>query len=110
MAYKGAGTSLGGVAGTGGVVNKDAAEGKPEVDESKPSTNLQIRFHNGERATLKLNMTHTVGDIHAFVMSAAPVEGEYSLMTGFPPKPLADPSATLESINLKNAAIIQKIM
>ena len=51
-------------------------------------------------------MTHTVGDIHAFVFSAAPVEGEYRLVTGFPPKPLEDPSATLESINLKNAAII----
>ena len=55
-------------------------------------------------------MTHTVGDIHAFVMAAAPVEGEYSLVTGFPPKPLADPSATLESIGLKNAMIQQKIM
>ena len=51
-------------------------------------------------------MTHTVGDIHAFVFSAAPVEGEYRLVTGFPPKPLEDPGATLESINLKNAAII----
>ena len=50
-------------------------------------------------------MTHTVGDIHAFVMAAAPVEGEYSLVTGFPPKPLSDPSATLESIGLKNAMI-----
>lgn len=110
VAFSGGGASLGGTAGVGGTVNKDAADGKPAVDESKPKTNLQIRFHNGERATLTLNMTHTVGDIHAYVMSAAPVEGEYSLVTGFPPKPLSDPGATLESIGLKNAAIIQKIV
>ena len=87
-------------------VNKGAVDGKPIVDESQPKTNLQIRFHNGERTILTLNMTHTVGDIHAFVMSAAPVQGVYSLMTGFPPKPLNDPGATLESIGLKNAAVI----
>ena len=110
VAFSGGGASLGGTTGVGGSVNKDAAGGKPTVDESKPKTNLQIRFHNGERATLTLNMTHTVGDIHAFVMAAAPVEGEYSLVTGFPPKPLSNPGATLESIGLKNAAIIQKIM
>ena len=106
MAYAGTGTSLGGTAVVGGAVNKDATDGRPEVDESKPTTNLQIRFHNGERAILKLNMTHTVGDIHSFVFAVAPVEGEYRLVTGFPPKPLEDPSASLESIKLKNAAII----
>ena len=41
-------------------------------------------------------MTHTVSDIHAYVMNAAPVDGEYSLITGFPPKPLSDPSKTIE--------------
>ena len=77
VAYSGEGASLGGTAGVGGAVNKDAADGKPVVDEGAPKTNIQIRFHNGERATLTLNMTHTVQDIHTFVMSAAPVEGEY---------------------------------
>ena len=64
---------VGGTTGVGGTVNKDTVDGKPIVDELKPKTNLQIRFHNGERTILTLNMTHTVGDIHAFVMSAAPV-------------------------------------
>jgi len=50
-------------------------------------------------------MTHTVGDIHNFVMCAAPIDGEYQLVSGFPPKPLADASKTIEQAGLKNAAI-----
>ena len=55
-------------------------------------------------------MSHTVSDIHAFVMNAAPVDGEYQLVSGFPPKPLDDPSKTIEQAGLKNAAITQKIL
>ena len=55
-------------------------------------------------------MTHTVGDIHGFVMSAAPIDGEYQLVSGFPPKPLNDPSKTVEQAGLKNAAVTQKII
>ena len=50
-------------------------------------------------------MTHTVNDIHSYVMTAAPVEGEYQLVSGFPPKPLNDPSKTIEAAGLKNAAV-----
>lgn len=110
ISFSGTGTALGGVAGTGGAVNKDSAEGKPVVDASKPTTRLQIRFHNGERAALEVNLHHTIADIHTFVMCAAPVEGEYSLVSGFPPKPLADPGMTIEAAGLKNAAITQKIL
>jgi len=55
---------LGEVGGVGGEVNKDSADGKPAVDASQPTTNLQIRFHNGERASLTVNLTHTVQHIH----------------------------------------------
>uniref|UniRef100_A0A7S3IGW1 NSFL1 cofactor p47 n=1 Tax=Strombidium inclinatum TaxID=197538 RepID=A0A7S3IGW1_9SPIT len=110
VAYSGAGHSLGGATGVGGEVNKESADGKPVVDASQPSTTLQIRFHNGERVSLTVNMTHTVGDIHNYVMVAAPVEGEYQLVTGFPPKPLSDPSKTVQEAGLKNAALTQKIM
>ena len=96
--------------GAGGIVNKDNSDGKPVVDDTQPTTNVQIRFHNGERVSLTLNMTHTVADIHAYVMNAAPVEGEYQLVSGFPPKPLSDPTKTIEQAGLKNAAITQKIL
>ena len=59
---------------------------------------------------MTLNLTHTVADIHSFVMAAAPVDGEYQLVSGFPPKPLSDPSKTIEQAGLKSAAITQKIV
>ncbi len=83
--------------------------GKPIVDESKEKTQLQFRFHNGQRASLEVNLTHTVADLHAYVMSVAPVEGAYKLLAGFPPKPLTDPSATIQSAGLQRAAITQKL-
>ncbi|KAI7896695.1 uncharacterized protein EV154DRAFT_535637 [Mucor mucedo] len=41
----------------------------PTVDESQPTTNIQIRLGNGTRLTAKLNHTHTVGDIRHFIDS-----------------------------------------
>jgi len=49
----------------------------PPVDESQPKTTIQIRFHNGERASITLNLSHHVSDIHEYVMTAAPVDGDY---------------------------------
>lgn len=108
VAYSGAGATLGGTDGVGLEVNKDT--GKPIVDESQPTTNLQIRFHNGEREVVTFNLSHTIGDLHQYIMNAAPVDGSYQLVSGFPPKPVGDPSLTLESAGLKAAAITQKIL
>lgn len=109
VAYSGAGVAMGGVQGQGLSVDKNAG-GLPPVDESKPKTTLQIRFHNGEKASITMNLDRTVADIHEYLMSAAPVDGDYQLIFGFPPKPLSDPSKTLEAAGLKNAAITQKII
>ena len=91
-------------------MNTSDASGKPKVDESKPKTQIQFRFHNGQRATLEVNTTHTIADLHAYVMSVAPVDGTYSLISGFPPKPISDnTSQTLEDAKLLKAAITQKL-
>lgn len=90
-------------------VNKEAGA-LPVVDETQPKTTIQIRFHNGERASISLNLTHRVSDIHDYVMNAAPVDGEYQLISGFPPKALADPQKTIGEAGLKNASITQKIV
>ena len=50
-------------------------------------------------------MTHTVADIHEYIKVAAPVDGEYQLVSGFPPKPLTDSTKTIQEAGLKNAAI-----
>ena len=40
VAYSGEGTGLGGTQGTGGAVDKNSTQGKPNVDTSKPTTNI----------------------------------------------------------------------
>jgi len=43
-------------------------------------------------------------------MTAAPTDGEYQLISGFPPKPLTDPSKTVVEAGLKGAKITQKLI
>ena len=76
VAYSGSGMSMGGVTGVGLIVDKTAG-GLPPVDESKPKTTIQIRFHNGERTSITINLDRRVADIHEYVMIAAPVDGDY---------------------------------
>ena len=110
VSFLGDGTSLGeAVKSVGGTVDTAATGGKPVVDESKPKTVIQFRFHNGQRATLDVNLDHKVGDLHNYIATVAPVDGNYELINGFPPKPLNDPSATIEEAGLVKASITQKL-
>ena len=86
-------------------MNTAATGGKPVVDESKPKTQIQFRFHNGQRATLDVNHDHKVQDLHNYIAVVAPVDGNYQLINGFPPKPLNDPDATIEGAGLIKASI-----
>ena len=96
ISFSGEGTSMGAAAAsTGGAVDLSATGGKPVVDESKPKTQIQFRFHNGQRGQLEVNMTHKVADLHTYIQFVAPVDGSYQLIAGFPPKPLTDPSKTI---------------
>ena len=78
---------------------------RPLVDTSKPRTTLRITLYTGQNTTLDLNMSHTVADIHTYVMSVAPTAGSYQLLSGYPPRPLADPSATIKAAKLSNANV-----
>ena len=110
ISFSGDGNKMGEeVKSTGGAVNTAATGGKPVVDESKPKTQIQFRFHNGQRATLDVNLDHKVSDLHSYLSVVAPVEGSYQLINGFPPKPLNDPNATIEEAKLVKASITQKL-
>jgi len=110
ISFSGEGAKMGEeVKSTGGAVNTAATGGKPVVDESKPKTQIQFRFHNGQRATLDVNLDHKVQDLHNYISAVAPVDGNYQLINGFPPKPLNDPSATIEGAGLVKASITQKL-
>ena len=78
ISFSGAGTSMGAATESqGGAVDTSATGGKPVVDESKPKTQIQFRFHNGQRASIDVNMDHKVSDLHTYIAFVAPVEGSY---------------------------------
>jgi len=81
------------------------------VDQTLPSTSIQLRLADGTRMVANFNYHHTIGDIRAFI-DASRSEGNrnYQLQAvGFPPKPLTDPSQTIEQAGLANSVVIQKL-
>lgn len=88
-----------------------AADESVKVDESQPTTNLQIRLSDGSRLVIKLNHSHTVGDLRNYIKVSRPEyrDREFSLLTTFPNKELTDNSATLKDANLLGAAILLRL-
>ncbi|EEA07313.1 UBX domain-containing protein [Cryptosporidium muris RN66] len=81
------------------------------VDESKPITTLQFRFHNGQRKVFKFNEDQTIADIHNVFMECAPVDGEYYLTFGFPPKKIElNLGTTIKDAGLLQETISQKLI
>ena len=39
----------------------------PDLDESKPTTNLQIILHNGKRVQRKFNLSNTIQHVQAYI-------------------------------------------
>lgn len=83
---------------------------RPIVNQKKPKTNIRINLYTGQSVTLEVNMDHTVADLHTYVMSVAPIAGSYQLMSGYPMKPLADPSKTIKAAGLKQANVTMTLV
>lgn len=81
------------------------------LDESLPSTLLQLRLADGTPVIGQFNYNHTVGDIRAFIDASSPnATGSYQLQTvGFPPTTLNDPNQTIEQAGLANSVVRQKM-
>jgi UBX domain-containing protein 1 len=78
-------------------------EGCVTVDTSKPTTKIQIRFHDGSKKAQEFNQDQTVGDLRAF---CSQVTGQaMTIKGGFPPKPLTDDAQTLKDAGLCGAAV-----
>eukprot|EP00163_Fabomonas_tropica_P007249 TRINITY_DN1696_c0_g1_i2.p1 TRINITY_DN1696_c0_g1~~TRINITY_DN1696_c0_g1_i2.p1 ORF type:complete len:342 (-),score=89.83 TRINITY_DN1696_c0_g1_i2:361-1386(-) len=99
-----AGSSAGGGAGT-------ASTSAPTnvVDDSKPTTSIQIRLSDGTRIKGKFNLDQTVGDLRKFISSARPDSGNFDLQTRAvgPPTTLSDDSQTIEAAGLANSVVMQ---
>lgn len=81
------------------------------LDESQPTTNIQIRLSDGTRLVAHMNHTHTVGDIRKYIVVARPEyeASTFILLTTFPHQELMDEKATLKDANLLNAVIVQRL-
>lgn len=81
------------------------------VDDSAPTTNLQIRLADGSRLVGRFNHTHSVGDLRTFIVGSRPqyATANFVMMTTFPNKELTDEKLTLTEANLLNAVIVMRV-
>ncbi|KAJ8554552.1 hypothetical protein K7X08_025230 [Anisodus acutangulus] len=116
--FQGVGRTLGSTSSTEqvdsiGAISSFTAAPSPSVglvvDQSKPSTSIQLRLADGTRMVSRFNYQHRVRDIRGFIDASRPGESRsYQLQTvGFPPKQLSDLDQTLEQAGLANSVVIQ---
>eukprot|EP00927_Polykrikos_kofoidii_P068304 TRINITY_DN63667_c0_g1_i1.p1 TRINITY_DN63667_c0_g1~~TRINITY_DN63667_c0_g1_i1.p1 ORF type:complete len:179 (-),score=37.29 TRINITY_DN63667_c0_g1_i1:155-691(-) len=104
-AFAGEGITLGGGSSAAAApVTVQTEAGSVQLDSSKPTTKVQIRFPDGQRRAQEFNQDHTVGDLRSFCIQC--VGGQsMAIMGGFPPKELTDDSVTLKAGGLCGAAV-----
>lgn len=83
---------------------------KFEVDQSQPTTSVQIRLADGTRMVCRMNLTHTVLDLRNFINASRPenLTRPYTIGTTFPNRTLDDNTATVEAAGLKNSVVVQR--
>ncbi|KAJ3057092.1 hypothetical protein HK097_000556 [Rhizophlyctis rosea] len=88
----------------------NAPTGAFSVDESQPTTSIQIRLADGTRLVAKFNHTHTVADLRRFINASRSGEAarNYVLQTTFPVKVLTDDAASIKDAGLLNAVVAQR--
>eukprot|EP01094_Clydonella_sp_ATCC50884_P005203 TRINITY_DN1416_c0_g1_i2.p1 TRINITY_DN1416_c0_g1~~TRINITY_DN1416_c0_g1_i2.p1 ORF type:complete len:242 (-),score=60.93 TRINITY_DN1416_c0_g1_i2:220-945(-) len=87
-----------------------ASAPKPTVDESRPTTSIQLRLADGTRLVAKFNLDSLVGDVYAFVQAARPMQGDsFELRTAFPPQPLTNMGETVQEAGIAGAALVQRM-
>lgn len=81
-----------------------------EVDQSQPTTSIQLRLADGTRMVCRMNLTHTIGDIRNFINASNPVNLTrlYTIGTAFPNKTLDDDTQSIKDAGLANSVILQK--
>ncbi|PPQ70341.1 hypothetical protein CVT24_013002 [Panaeolus cyanescens] len=81
-----------------------------EVDQSQPTTSIQIRLADGTRMVCRMNLTHTVGDIRNFINASRPENRvrQYTIGTTFPNRTLDDDTATIQGAGLVNTVVVQR--
>ncbi|KAH9992548.1 SEP-domain-containing protein [Russula compacta] len=80
------------------------------VDQTKPTTSIQVRLADGTRMVARVNLTHTVGDLRSFINASRPENNArpYTIGTTFPNRTLDDNSVTIEAAGLLNSVVVQR--
>ncbi|PIN18703.1 Protein tyrosine phosphatase SHP1/Cofactor for p97 ATPase-mediated vesicle membrane fusion [Handroanthus impetiginosus] len=81
------------------------------VEETQPSTSIQLRLADGTRMISRFNNYHTIRDVRGFIDASRP-DGPrtYQLQSmGFPPKQLTNLDQTIEEAGIANSVVIQKL-
>jgi len=91
-------------------VEKPAMLTKFEVDQTQPTTSIQIRLTDGTRIVARMNLTHTVGDIRNFINASRPenLSRPYTIGTTFPNRTLEDDKVTIQAAGLVNSVVVQR--
>eukprot|EP00397_Hematodinium_sp_SG-2012_P039158 GEMP01042714.1.p1 GENE.GEMP01042714.1~~GEMP01042714.1.p1 ORF type:complete len:390 (+),score=95.02 GEMP01042714.1:40-1209(+) len=76
----------------------------PSVDESKPVTQVQIRFGDGSKRAFQFNEEHLVADLYTVVASVLCTR-EFQICGGFPPKPIVDHNSSLRTAGLCQSSV-----
>ncbi|KAF7362715.1 SEP-domain-containing protein [Mycena venus] len=95
---------------SGGAAGASSITPRFEVDQSQPTTSVQIRLADGTRIVCRMNLTHTVRDLRNFINAARPenLTRPYTIGTTFPNRTLDDDGATIDGAGLKNSVIVQR--
>ena len=81
-----------------------------ELKDGEPVLKVQVRLATGKRTVLKLNSGHTVSQVQAAIAAMTPGVTSFTLVAGFPPKPLVDSAATVAEAGIAGAAVTQKAL
>jgi UBX domain-containing protein 1 len=105
QAFTGLGKSISSVNTEGLHVNKNATS---NVDRSKPTCKVNIRLFNGEVVSEDFNLSQTLQDVINFVKKKSG-SNNFSLLDGFPPRPLTNYNKTIQELHLEGSLLTQKI-
>ncbi|XP_019612512.1 UBX domain-containing protein 2B isoform X1 [Rhinolophus sinicus] len=81
------------------------------IDDSVPTTKIQIRLADGSRLVQRFNSTHRILDVRDFIVQSRPEFAtlDFILVTSFPNKELTDESLTLQEADILNTVILQQL-
>ncbi|XP_006031885.1 UBX domain-containing protein 2B [Alligator sinensis] len=81
------------------------------INDTVPTTKIQIRLADGSRLIQRFNQTHRIKDIRDFIIQSRPefTTADFVLVTTFPNKELTDESLTLQEADILNTVILQQL-